>query len=59
MHASPSITILVTIVMRSCIMCLLQWDDTVLHTACHYGYSTAVAVILTSKISADVRNSVS
>ena len=35
-------------------MCLLQIGDTVLHKACYYGHSTAVAVILTSKISVDV-----
>ena len=40
-------------------MCLLQLGDTVLHKACRNGHSTAVAVILTSKISVDVRNHVS
>ena len=40
-------------------MCLLQLGGTVLHGACYYGQTTAVAVILTSKISVDVRNDVS
>ena len=40
-------------------MCLLQVGDTMLHKACFYGQTTAIAVILTSKISVDVRNLVS
>ena len=40
-------------------MCLLQLGDTVLHKACYYGQTTAIAVILTSKISVDVRDNVS
>ena len=40
-------------------MCLLQYGDTVLHEACYYRQTTAAAVILTSKISVDVRNDVS
>ena len=40
-------------------MCLLQLGDTVLHEACCYGQTTAIPVILTSKISVDIRNDVS
>ena len=40
-------------------MCLLQFGDTMLHEACYCGQTTAVTVILTSKISVDIRNDVS
>ena len=40
-------------------MCLLQLGDTVLHKACYHGQTTAIAVILASKISVDIENFVS